>query len=79
MTWLDPHTDDFATRWYDDLDAEDDLACALADRIADHTPVFTAPEPEAPRGEAWPLTTAMRDPDAFPARRGRSTSTGIAP
>ncbi len=66
MSWMDPHPnndDAFADAFWDDLDAEDDAAHRLADRLDDFRP-FIAPSPQSPRGEARPLTTAERGPDA---------------
>lgn len=80
--WRDPrpnNADAFYHAFYDDMDAEDDAANALADRLNDFSDFTGNPRPA---GEARPLTTAERGPDALPyphRRRDRPTSTQGAP
>jgi len=83
MTWRDPHPDttaEFSNRFYDELDAEDAAANALADRLTDTSPSFAAISSHAGGEAARPLRypAGLSGPDAPPpppdARRDQSSS-----
>lgn len=74
MTWHQQNPDDryaFSNAWYDDLDAEQAEAEALADRLNDHAPTFAADTPPKRREATRPSIPAGRStgPDAHPPAR----------